>query len=82
MEKLRQSSLMDKIRAGIQGAASIFDFGGTLKPRSPYEGLPPDVADSQAIGSDWRAVGNDIRSAIATVGVEVEKKDIRETRPE
>ncbi len=74
MEKLKPS-LIDKIKTYISGASSILDFGGALGPRSPYEDLPPDVADSQAIESDWKAVGNDMQSVINTVGFKIENKD-------
>ena len=46
----------------IEGMGRILDFGNNLqvynKSRTPQE------ADTQAISDDWRAVGNDIESAI------------------
>lgn len=46
----------------LEGFARIADLGGTLQKyrRSPT----PDQADSKAIYSDFKAVGDDIRRAM------------------
>ena len=72
VERFNQSS-RDKISAYFRGAASMFDFGGVLRPRNPYEGLPPQTADRLAIKSYWDAVGKDIQSAIDVVDSELRK---------
>lgn len=46
----------------LGGMASVFDLGGTLHI---YNTSNTDKdADALAIGNDWRAVGEDIKSAI------------------
>lgn len=46
----------------ITGLVRLFDFWGTFNDynRSPDS----ETADVRALGSDWRAVGNDIRIAM------------------
>ncbi len=45
----------------IGGVAKLFDFGGTLKiyNESPSE----DLADSNAVSQDWKAIGSALRTA-------------------
>ena len=46
----------------LSGLARLFDFWGTF---SDYNRSPnTHTADVRAIGSDWRAVGDDIRVAV------------------
>lgn len=47
-----------------RGAASVLDMGGVLVDHG--RGLPPEYADALALYSDWRAVGDDIRTVVAT----------------
>ena len=45
----------------LDGIARLFDFGGTF---STYNTAPtPKEADRMALWSDWRAIGEDIRTA-------------------
>lgn len=47
----------------VTGMARLFDFGGTL---NTYNVSPSEAeADIRAIHSDWKAIGNDMRSALA-----------------
>ena len=47
----------------IEGVARVMDFGGVL---DEYNSSPtPLEADALAIRSDWIAVGNDVKAAIA-----------------
>lgn len=52
----------------LAGVASIFDLGGTLVEfnRSPNQ----ELADQYAIGSDWLAVGDSLRQAMAAFAAE------------
>lgn len=45
-----------------EGMSRIVDFGGTLNIYNESE--TPEEADSLAIYSDWKAIGDDLRSAI------------------
>jgi len=47
----------------LEGFARIFDLGGTLNQYS--ESRSPQEADIRAIRSDWSAVGDDLRAAMA-----------------
>lgn len=53
------------------GMARILDFGGTLKEynTSPNE----QMADAKALSEDWKAVGDDLRSALAEYRSSLEK---------
>lgn len=46
----------------LNGLARIFDFTGSLNV--PAKSLPPHVADRYALWSDWKAVGDDLRTAM------------------
>ena len=46
----------------IGGFASVLDIGTTL--RAYNESPSPHAADVRAIRSDWRSVGNDLRTAM------------------
>ena len=49
-------------RPVLNGLARIFDFTGSLNV--PRRSLPPHVADRYALWSDWKAVGDDLRTAV------------------
>jgi hypothetical protein len=49
------------MNAFLRGIASIFDFSGSLHRQRADEIL--SVSDHDAIASDWRAVGDDLRYA-------------------
>ena len=53
----------------LSGAASLFDFCGTLRNSFPTE----RDADARALESDWRAIGNDLRAALAAYKKENKK---------
>lgn len=64
----------------LPGAARLLDLGGQLgyDVGDWYElyeeqDLPPEVADALAMHSDWAAVGQDLRGAMATVDRLVEE---------
>jgi len=44
-----------------EGAARLFDFGGTMLEFNRC--VAPEQADFFALRADWRAVGDDIRRA-------------------
>lgn len=46
----------------LEGMARVLDFGNTLTEYNTS--VTPQQADAVAIAADWRAVGDDIRSAI------------------
>lgn len=48
-----------------EGVGRIFDFGGTLTMFNTSS--TPREADRIALGEDWRAVGADLRAAVARV---------------
>lgn len=52
-------------RPAWDGIARIFDFTGSLNP--PASPLPPKVADGYAMEMDWKAVGDDLMTAIDTL---------------
>jgi hypothetical protein len=56
-----KESLGAKFRSFLRGIAFI---GGALNSIDPYEGLSPKEADTKALGSDWEAVGDDLKTAI------------------
>jgi hypothetical protein len=64
----------------LTGAARVLDLGGTLTEfrlrERPAE--PQPAADYLALKSDWEAVGNDIRAAIAVVAREVGERQADE----
>jgi hypothetical protein len=47
----------------FEGMARIIDFGGTLTVFNTSR--TPEEADARAMFEDWRAVGNDLRLAVA-----------------
>ena len=49
-------------RPVLNGFARILDFTGSFN--IPRRTLPPHVADRYALWSDWKAVGDDLRTAI------------------
>jgi hypothetical protein len=52
----------------IGGLSRILDLGGTLKI---YNESPSEAdADIKAISEDWKAVGNCLRSAIESLGLQ------------
>jgi hypothetical protein len=48
----------------VEGLARIIDIGGTLQVYN--QSSTPEEADAKALSNDWKAVGNDIKSAIDT----------------
>ena len=46
----------------LEGVARVLDFGGAMTAYNEIE--DPDQADALALASDWRAVGDDLWSAI------------------
>ena len=46
----------------VEGIARIIDIGGTLQVDN--QSATPEEADAQALSNDWKAVGNDIKSAM------------------
>jgi hypothetical protein len=52
-------------RAITAGLASLMDWAGALRARSPYDDYAtPAEADRAALASDWRAVGDDLRAVL------------------
>lgn len=47
----------------LSGAARLFDFGGCLRVAFPAEG--ESEPDARALKADWRAIGDDMRVALA-----------------
>lgn len=61
---MSQTDLLFARPSFISGMASVLDLGSTLVN---FNAAPtPDIADARAVRSDWRSVGNDIRSAMNT----------------
>ncbi len=50
----------------IEGISRVFDFGATLQMYNYSKG--EKKADSRALNSDWRMVGQDIESALEQYG--------------
>ncbi len=46
----------------LSGVAHLLDFAGTLKTYN--ESLSGDLADKRAFSEDWKAIGEDLRSAL------------------
>ena len=55
----------------LGGAGSVLDMGGTFTTYNSMES--PQQADAAAIASDFRAVGDDIRQAMASFATHVEE---------
>jgi hypothetical protein len=55
--------LRESVRPMLKGAASLFDFSGSLRPsvRPPRPRSPAD--DRASLARDWKKVGGDIRVA-------------------
>lgn len=66
MHKL--TTYFDAVRPYFEGAARLFDFGGSLNTYKysdfPKRSNSPHESDINAIASDWRAVGGDLSRAI------------------
>jgi hypothetical protein len=56
----------------IQGAASIWDFGNTLREPSLPEALVRRK-DALAMRADWEEIGDDMKRAIAIVEQEIQQ---------
>jgi hypothetical protein len=52
-----------------EGMSRIFDFHGNLT--NSYRTSYPYQSDADAIRSDWKAVGNDMRSAMRASGIDI-----------
>ncbi len=48
----------------LEGAASVFDLAQALEPIRPTPAAPMP-SDAEALAEDWRAVGDDMRDAMA-----------------
>lgn len=48
----------------VEGIARVLDFGGTLNVYNAS--ASPEEADARATQSDWKRVGQDLATAIAT----------------
>ena len=48
----------------LEGAASVFDLAQALEPIRPTPAAPMP-SDAEALAEDWRAVGDDMRNAMA-----------------
>jgi hypothetical protein len=54
----------------ITGIARLFDFAGTL---NSYNISPSEqIADARALHQDWKAIGDDMRAALAAYKKEQE----------
>ena len=64
----------------LTGAARVLDLAGTLTEFQLRErpAQPPAAADYLALKSDWEAVGNDIRAAMAVVAREIGERQADE----
>lgn len=49
--------------SALEGAARIFDLGGTLQVYNEHE--TGKQADIHAIHRDWKAIGDDIRGSLS-----------------
>ena len=63
MMKIR-SDFMFARPSFLEGAARIFDFGGTLNEYNYDKFSSGTEADTAAIASDWAAIGQDMYDAI------------------
>lgn len=61
---------MTFLRPFLRGLASLLDLGGVLRPWRPITRTPEKAArlDAEVIASDWRAVGDDLRTAAGKAG--------------
>jgi len=58
-----QFGLLYSIPSFVEGVARSIDIGDTL---TEYNGSESGVdADTRSLSSDWKAIGNDLRQAIA-----------------
>ncbi len=48
----------------IEGVSRLLDLGATLQRYN--DSVDENQADSQALKSDWKAIGNDLKSSIRT----------------
>lgn len=67
-----RASIGEMFISFMRGVVSI---GGASGPINPYEGLNPEEADAKALRSDWKAVGNDIKTAIKEYQIKILKND-------
>jgi hypothetical protein len=58
-----------------RGVSRAIDLGGAAQKSSYLVSDNPSEADARAIASDWAAVGNEIRDAVAAVGAPVVEKE-------
>lgn len=59
----------------LEGLARLLDLGGTM---TEFNGSPNgEIADVLALTADWRAVGDDLRQAIALAKAELAAADVR-----
>ncbi len=56
----------------LEGIARVMDIGDTLTEYNTSENGAE--ADARALGSDWKAVGNDLRAATAQYRKEMPQK--------
>lgn len=59
----RRHNIQRRRNPFLDGIASIFDFTGSLRTHRRSQ-LPPDVADQEALRSDWIAVGDAFRAVM------------------
>ena len=48
----------------LEGMARVMDLGATMVVYN--DSASPEEADSRALDSDWRSIGDDIKSAMAS----------------
>ncbi|HEX5415433.1 MAG TPA: hypothetical protein VFZ25_07190 [Chloroflexota bacterium] len=61
----------------LEGVARIFDFADAHNEYNTS--ATPEEADYLALLSDWQVVGDDLRSAIAVYGQEIEQsRDLKQ----
>ena len=58
------SSQQSNKKSFIIGMASVLDIGGTLASYAKKNKKSGPQQDAEALGLDWEAVGNDIRTAM------------------
>jgi hypothetical protein len=51
-------------------------FGQNSGPRLHFSSIPCEIADAEALASDWRTVGNDLALAMRCVDKEHQKKHL------
>lgn len=57
----------------LRGAARALDVGGVLGREAFRFSRTPADADQEALASDWQVVGQDLASAMQSLGLETSK---------